>query len=274
MDLALKHGAKVAQPGEFTKKAFLNGRIDLAQAEAVLDVIRAKTEGALKVAAAQLDGELSDSVNEIREHIINITAEIEASIDFPEEGLELSRKPELIKKAKDIIRKIKLLIKSYDNGMVFREGVLAIICGKPNVGKSSLMNLLLKRDRVIVSPIPGTTRDAVEEIINLNGIPIRLVDTAGISDTKDMLEKEGVKKSKSYLELSDIVIVMLDASTPIEAVDRDIIDLVGDKKKIVVLNKSDLVKRTGLSKLKEKFKNDTAIEISVKKKDKTIDKKL
>jgi len=267
MDLALKHGAKVAQPGEFTKKAFLNGRIDLAQAEAVLDVIRAKTEGALKVAAAQLDGELSDSVNEIREHIINITAEIEASIDFPEEGLELSRKPELIKKAKDIIRKIKLLIKSYDNGMVFREGVLAIICGKPNVGKSSLMNLLLKRDRVIVSPIPGTTRDAVEEIINLNGIPIRLVDTAGISDTKDMLEKEGVKKSKSYLELSDIVIVMLDASTPIEAVDRDIIDLVGDKKKIVVLNKSDLVKRTGLSKLKEKFKNDTAIEISVKKKD-------
>ena len=267
MGLTVKHGARIAEPGEFTKRAFLNGRIDLAQAEAVLDTIRAKTEGSLKVAIGQLGGELSKGVNEIREEIINITAQVEASIDFPEEGLELSGKRELAKRVDDILKKIGALIKSYDNGMIFREGVLAIICGKPNVGKSSLMNLLLRRDRVIVSPIPGTTRDAVEEIINLNGIPIRLVDTAGISDTKDILEKEGVKKSKKYLALSDIVILILDASTPIEAADREIIDLIGDKKKIVALNKIDLVKEEALRKLKEVFKKDTVIEISVEKRE-------
>ena len=267
MDLTLRHGARIAEPGEFTKRAFLNGRIDLTQAEAVLDVIRAKTESSLKVAVGQLDGELSRNVNAIREEIIDITAQIEASIDFPEEELELSHKKKLIKKTKGIIEKIELLIKSFASGMVFREGVLAIICGKPNVGKSSLMNLLLKRDRVIVSPIPGTTRDAVEEIINLNGIPVRLVDTAGISDTKDVLEKEGVKKSKKYLELSDIVILMLDASTHLGQADKKIIDLIGNKKKIVVLNKIDLVKKTARLKLKKRFKNDVVIEISVKKRD-------
>ena len=265
MGLTLKYGARVAQPGEFTKRAFLNGRIDLTQAEAVLDVIRAKTEGSLKVAMGQLEGELSRSVNEVREDIINITAEIEAAIDFPEEGLELPQKTGLIGKVKYILKKIDSLIKSYDNGMVFREGVLAIICGKPNVGKSSLMNLLLKRDRVIVSPIPGTTRDAVEEMINLNGVPIRLVDTAGISGTKDALEKESVKKSKHYLGLSDIVILMLDASAPLQDADKEIINLIRGKKKIIALNKIDLVKKSDYRKLKEKFKDDIVIEISVKK---------
>lgn len=265
MELAIKFGARVAEPGEFTKRAFLNGRIDLTQAEAVLDVIRAKTEGSLKVAVGQLEGELSKNINEIRDEIINITAEIEASLDFPEEGLELSKRDELNGKTKDVLKKLEALVKSYDSGMIFREGVLAIICGKPNVGKSSLMNLLLKRDRVIVSPIPGTTRDAVEEMINLNGIPIRLVDTAGISDTKDILEKEGVKKSKKYLELSDIVILMLDASTPIGRADKDIINLVSDKKKLVVLNKIDLAGKVDINKLKERFKNDTVVGVSVKK---------
>ncbi|MFA6321194.1 MAG: tRNA uridine-5-carboxymethylaminomethyl(34) synthesis GTPase MnmE [Candidatus Omnitrophota bacterium] len=266
MELAIKCGARLAEPGEFTKRAFLSGRIDLTQAEAVLDVIRAKTEGSLKVAVGQLDGELSRGINSVREGIINITAEIEASIDFPEEDLELSKKEELASRAREALKKLEGLLSSYNNGMVFREGVLAIICGKPNVGKSSLMNLLLKRDRVIVSPIPGTTRDAVEEMINLGGIPIRLVDTAGISDTKDILEKEGVKKSKKYLELSDIVILMLDASSAIGKADKDIIELVRDKKKIVVLNKIDLAKKTCLNTLKEKFKNDTVVEVSVKNK--------
>ena len=265
MDLTLRHGARIAEPGEFTKRAFLNGRIDLTQAEAVLDVIRAKTEGSLKVAMGQLEGELSRKVNEIREDAINIAAEIEAAIDFPEEELELPRKNKLIGKVKDILKNLELLIKSYDNGMVFREGVLAIICGKPNVGKSSLMNLLLKRDRVIVSPIPGTTRDAVEEVINLNGLPIRLVDTAGISDTKDILEREGVKRSKKYLDLSDIVILMLDASTPVGKTDRAIISLIGNKKKIIVLNKTDLAKKKAdYRSLKARFKGDAVIEISVK----------
>ena len=267
MDAVLRYGARVADPGEFTKRAFLNGRIDLTQAEAVLDIIRAKTEGSLKVAVDQLEGELSKSVDEMREEMLDITAEMEASIDFPEEELEISRKRELTEKLKVLIKKAGLLIKSYDNGMVFKEGVLAIICGKPNVGKSSLMNLLLKRDRVIVSPIPGTTRDAVEEIINLGGIPIRLVDTAGISETKDILEKEGVKKSKTYLALSDIVILILDASTPIDAADREIIGLVGDKKKIIVLNKIDLAEKGDLTEIKEKFKKDAVIGISVKKRE-------
>ncbi|MDD5427949.1 MAG: tRNA uridine-5-carboxymethylaminomethyl(34) synthesis GTPase MnmE [Candidatus Omnitrophica bacterium] len=266
MELALECGARMAEPGEFTKRAFLNGRIDLVQAEAVLDVIRAKTEGSLKVAVGQLEGELSKTVNDIREEIINIAAEIEASIDFPEEELELSKRNELANKMNDVTQRLGGLVKSYDNGMIFREGVLAIICGKPNVGKSSLMNLLLKRDRVIVSPIPGTTRDAVEEMISLNGIPIRLVDTAGISDTKDILEKEGVKKSKKYLKLSDIVILMLDASAPIGKADKDIIDLVAGKKKLVVLNKTDLAKKENICKLKEKFRADTVVGISVKNK--------
>ncbi len=267
MELTLKYGARVAEPGEFTKRAFLNGRIDLAQAEAVLDVIRAKTEGSLKIAVGQLEGELSKSVNEIREEIINITAEIEASIDFPEEDLELSKKDGLKNRVSGILNKLGALVKSYDNGIVFREGVLAIICGKPNVGKSSLMNLLLKRDRVIVSSVPGTTRDAVEEVINLNGIPIRLVDTAGIFDTKDMLEKEGVKKSKKYLALSDIVILMLDASTKIEKKDKSIINLIGAKKKIVVVNKIDIAGKPRRLEIKKLFKSGTVIEISVKNKD-------
>ncbi len=266
MEVTLKYGARIAQPGEFTKRAFLSGRIDLTQAEAVLDVIRAKTEGSLKVAVRQLEGELSREIDEIREEALRIAAHIEASIDFPEEGLELPLRSELSDDANAVTKRIDQLIKSYANGVVFREGILAIICGKPNTGKSSLMNLLLKRDRVIVSPIPGTTRDAIEETINLNGIPMRLVDTAGISDTKDMLEREGVKKSKKYLELSDMAILMIDASTPIDAADRKIIDMIGGKKKIVVLNKIDLANKAGLSRLKKNFKDDTLVEISVKKK--------
>lgn len=271
LELAVETGARIAEPGEFTKRAFLNGRIDLAQAEAVLDVIRAKTEGSLKVAVSQLEGELSRNVNEIRNKAIEMASQIEASIDFPDEGLEPVEKEKLLKKAEDISSGLNALVGSYDSGMVFREGVLAIICGKPNAGKSSLMNLLLKRDRVIVSPVPGTTRDAIEEVINLKGIPIRLVDTAGIQASKDALEKEGIKKSKRYLELSDIVILMLDASTAIEKSDLDIIKMVGNKKKIVVLNKSDLEKKIDPEKVKSLFKNDKVIEVSVEKK-KNIDR--
>jgi len=264
MELTLSRGARIAEPGEFTKRAFLNGRIDLTQAEAVLDVIRSKTEGSLKVAMDQLEGQLAGSVRAIRDKVCSIAAEVEASIDFPEEDLELSRKTELLDKTRRAFGEIELLIKSYDNGMIYREGVLAIICGKPNVGKSSLMNLLLKRDRVIVSPIPGTTRDAVEEIISLNGIPVRLVDTAGISQTKDMLEKEGIKRSKKYLELSDIVILMLDASTPVSAADRGLIKLIGGKKKLVVVNKIDSPRKTAAAELKKIFKKEEIVEISVK----------
>jgi len=266
LGLVMKRGARIAEPGEFTKRAFLNGRIDLAQAEAVLDVIRSKTEGSLKVAMDQLEGGLSKEVDSIRDAAIDLASQVEAAIDFPEEELETAEKRELIKKANNIARRLKLLCDTYGEGMVFREGVLAIICGKPNVGKSSLMNLLLKRDRVIVSPVPGTTRDAVEETINLKGVPIRLVDTAGIAEAKDALWKAGVARSKRYLELADIALLVLDGSAAIDKKDAAIIKLVGDKKKVVIINKTDLPKKINAKTVKKIFRRARLVEISVEKK--------
>lgn len=265
LELVIKHGARIAEPGEFTKRAFLNGRLDLSQAEAVLDIIRAKTEGSLKVAISQLEGELSKKIDGLREDIIDITSQIEASIDFPDEELDVIDKKEIVKKVEYVLNGLRGLIDTYSEGMILREGILAIICGKPNVGKSSLMNLLLKRDRVIVSPIPGTTRDAVEELINLKGIPIRLVDTAGISEAKDELLREGASRSKKYLALADIALLMLDGSTEIDDKDMNIIKLVGNKKKLVVINKNDLAKKIDAKSIKALFKDDDVIEISVEK---------
>ena len=266
LELTIKSGARVAEPGEFTKRAFLNGRLDLAQAEAVLDVIRAKTEGSLKAAVNQLEGGLSKEIDALLTDVLDIASQVDAAIDFPEEELEIEDKKVLIKKTEDILKKLKALIDSYNEGMVLREGVLVIICGRPNTGKSSLMNLLLKRDRVIVSPIPGTTRDAVEELINLKGIPIRLVDTAGIASGKDPLEKESVRRSKRYLDLADIVVLMLDGSEEINPEDRDIINLVRGKKKIVVINKSDLPNRIDPKAIVELFGDCKVVDISVEKK--------
>ena len=266
-DLVIKCGSRVAQPGEFTKRAFLNGRIDLTQAEAVLDVIRAKTEGSLKAAVGQLEGRLSKDVSGMLDALVGIASHIEASIDFPDEELDIIKEGALEKKIKDILDKMKNLIDSFSEGVVLREGVLAVICGKPNVGKSSLMNLLLKRDRVIVTPIPGTTRDAVEEMISLNGVPIRLVDTAGIGEVKDVLYKESSDRSRRYIERSDIILLMLDASSPINEEDLHIIRFVEGKKKIVIINKIDLSAGTTPKKrLTPLFKGDVVVEISVEKK--------
>lgn len=266
LELTIKSGARVAEPGEFTKRAFLNGRLDLAQAEAVLDVIRAKTEGSLKAAVSQLEGGLSKEIDSLLTDVLDIASQVEAGIDFPEEALEIEDKKALIEKTEGILKKLKALIDSYSEGMVLREGVLVIICGRPNTGKSSLMNLLLKRDRVIVSPIPGTTRDAVEELINLKGVPVRLVDTAGIAPGKDPLEKESVRRSKRYLDLADIAVLMLDGSEEISPEDRDIINLVRGKKKIVVINKSDLPDRIGSKAIVELFRDCKVVDISVEKK--------
>ncbi|MBI4974480.1 MAG: tRNA uridine-5-carboxymethylaminomethyl(34) synthesis GTPase MnmE [Candidatus Omnitrophica bacterium] len=266
LELVVKCGARIAEPGEFTKRAFLNGRIDLAQAEAVLDVVRAKTEASLKVAVSQLEGSVSKVVTEIRERIIDIASQIEASIDFPEEELEIVEEGRLVKKVEDILAELKALIDTSSDGIILREGILATICGKPNTGKSSLMNLLLKRDRVIVTPIPGTTRDAVEEMINLKGIPVRLVDTAGIAKTEDILEGEGIRKSKGYLELADLVLLVLDAATGIDREDEDIIRLIADRKKLVIINKIDLAKKIDKARIGKIFKEDPIVEISVKEK--------
>ncbi len=266
LHLAVKEGGRIAEPGEFTKRAFLAGRIDLAQAEAVLDVIRSKTEGSLKVAVSQLEGGLSKAISGLCDAIVDIASQVEASIDFPDESIAPAERKDLIRRTGSVIRDMERFAATYDEGAVLREGVLAIICGKPNAGKSSLMNLLLKRDRVIVSPIPGTTRDAVEEMINLKGIPIRLVDTAGIAETRDILEREGVVKSRKYLALADIAIVMLDGSVKIDDADSAIIKMVAGKKKIVVLNKCDLPKKLDLKKVKKLFPGDKVIAESVEKK--------
>lgn len=267
LELVVRCGARIAEPGEFTKRAFLNGRLDLAQAEAVLDIINARTESSLKVAASQLEGELSRRVSEIQDEIAGVASHVEASIDFPEEGLEIIEEKTLVKKIDKVIAELKGLIDTSGEGIVLREGVLAIICGKPNVGKSSLMNLLLKRDRVIVSHIPGTTRDAVEEVINLKGVPIRLVDTAGIVRTRSVLEREAVKKSKGYLELADLALLVLDASSEIDAKDSDIIKLTQGKKKLVIINKIDLDRKIDKAALKNIFKKDMIVEISVEKRE-------
>ncbi|MDD5173831.1 MAG: tRNA uridine-5-carboxymethylaminomethyl(34) synthesis GTPase MnmE [Candidatus Omnitrophota bacterium] len=281
-DLVIKRGARTALPGEFTRRAFLNGRIDLAQAEAVLDVIRAKTEGSLKAAVGQLEGRLSKDVSGMLDVLVDIASGIEASIDFPDEELDIIKEGDLEKKVGGILDNMKGLIESFSEGVVLREGVLAVICGKPNVGKSSLMNLLLKRDRVIVTPVPGTTRDAVEEMISLNGVPIRLVDTAGIGEVNDVLYRESAGRSKRYIDKADIILLMLDASTEINEEDMEIIELVKGRKKLVIMNKIDLnaelaLYGTGLSTVPATnrdrkrrsdslFKGDAVIEISVDKK--------
>lgn len=264
--LVTRCGARIASPGEFTKRAFLNGRLDLTQAEAVLDIIRAKTEGSLRMAMSQLEGGLSKDVRGIRESALDIAAQLEASIDFPEEEPETEKREEIVQRTDHILIGMKKLIDTYDDGMLLKEGFLAIICGRPNVGKSSLMNLLLKRDRVIVSPVPGTTRDTVEEMINLKGIPIRLVDTAGIAEARDIVEKEGMRRAKQYLRTADLVILMLDNSVGLGREDMDIIELVKNRKKIVVINKCDLEKKVDPQKVSSVLADEKVVEISVTEK--------
>jgi len=265
LDLVIASGARLAEPGEFTRRAFLSGRLDLSQAEAVLDTIRAKTEGSLRAALNQLEGGLSKKVNGLIDKLADILAEIEASIDFPDEDIEPKDRVAIAKEAVLVLNGIKELTDSYGKGIVMREGVLAIICGKPNVGKSSLMNLLLKRDRVIVSPIPGTTRDAVEEMIDLGGVPIRLVDTAGIGRAKDPLGKKSANKTRGYMDAADIALLVLDGSRKIDAKDRKIFRLVKGKKKIVIINKSDLGNKAAGPELDKLSEGSELIEVSVKK---------
>ncbi|MDD5449933.1 MAG: tRNA uridine-5-carboxymethylaminomethyl(34) synthesis GTPase MnmE [Candidatus Omnitrophica bacterium] len=240
LDICLGLGARLAEPGEFTKRAFLNGRIDLAQAEAVLDIIRARTQKGLKLAISQLEGGISDAIRGFREGLIDVKVHLEASVDFPEEGLSVFSRPELESQLNRLKGEMDKLLKSFETGKAIREGINCVICGKTNAGKSSLMNALLKEERVIVTPIPGTTRDAVSEAIDIEGVPINLVDTAGISDTNDTLEKEGIRKSRLWMDKADLILFMIDAGTGITAEDMRIIELIRGKKIICVVNKIDL----------------------------------
>ncbi len=264
LDLCLFNGARLAEPGEFTKRAFLNGRIDILQAEAVLDIIKAKTELSLRSALNNLEGLFSKKINEIRKSLIEIYAHMEASIDFLEEDLKGIRKGHIFKRLNSVKNEIEKFISSSNQGRILRQGIKIVICGSPNVGKSSLMNAILKESRSIVTHIPGTTRDTIEEIINIKGIPVTVVDTAGITNTDHLVEKEGIKRSRIYLENAGLVLLVLDQSRKLNKDDLDIIKRIKDNKKevIVVINKRDLKKALDIKRIKRFFPKSPFAHIS------------
>lgn len=240
LELVLKHGARLADPGEFTKRAFMNGRIDLSQAEAVLDLIRSKTDESRRIAMEQLQGGLSEKITKLKDNLTDICVHIEAYIDFPDDEIETASKKTLHQSMRDISSELVLLLKTYDEARFFREGLSTAIAGRPNVGKSSLLNALVKKDRAIVTEIPGTTRDVIEEYLNINGLPLRIMDTAGIRDVQDIAEKEGVKRSLKSIEHADLVIAIFDRSEPLKEEDLEVLDKIKNKNTIIVLNKYDL----------------------------------
>ncbi len=266
LELVLSLGARLAEPGEFTKRAYLNGRIDLTQAESVLDIIRSKTDISLHTAMSQLEGELSGEIRNLRNELLDLSSHVEASIDFPDEDIEILTTCDFKARVERIIERLKNLITSADKGKVLTEDVNVVISGSPNVGKSSLMNALLKEGRVIVSHIPGTTRDTIEEIVNINGIPLKIIDTAGIIEEGDILVKEGVKRSRFHIKAADVILLVLDGSRPLGDSDMAIIDEIKDRKVIVIINKIDLPERLELDKIRDIFRGKNIIEISATKK--------
>jgi tRNA modification GTPase len=263
--VVLNQGAKIAEPGEFTKRAFLNGRIDLSQAEAVIDIIRAKTDRALLMANKQLSGGLSNKIKKIRSDLLNLIAHIEANIDFPEEDIP-EAEPEYI--LNEIIKgrnMVKDLLESAGAGRILREGLSTLILGNTNVGKSSLLNTLLKDERAIVTDIPGTTRDVIEEYIDIKGIPIKIIDTAGIRQTSDEVEKIGIERAMKYLEDAELVLLMFDASRKLTDDDINLIKLVREKLTITVINKTDLPTSVDEEKLKHELSAEKIIKISALK---------
>lgn len=240
LSLILTKGARLAEPGEFTRRAFLNGRLDLVQAEAVMDLIRAKTTKGFDVAMDQLEGELSERIQNLRASYLMLIANLQVSIDYPEEDIEEITYGELVTGMEAIAKELDALIQSGETGKIIRDGLKTAIVGKPNVGKSSLLNALLKEARAIVTNIPGTTRDVIEEYLNIKGVPVRIIDTAGIRETEDTVERMGVERSKRIFNEADLVILVLNASEPMDEEDRQIIDLMHGRKGIVVVNKTDL----------------------------------
>ncbi len=263
LELVLRHGAKIAEPGEFTKRAFLNGRIDLAQAEAVMDLIRAKTDVGFDVALEQLEGSLSKEVRSIRDKLLAMLAHITVNIDFPDEDIEEITYSTLKEQAEGITEDIEALLKTAHAGKIIREGLSTVIIGKPNVGKSSLMNALLRESRAIVTDIPGTTRDIIEEYVNIQGIPLKIIDTAGIRETEDLIEKIGVERSKEFFNRADLIIFVLNGAEPLSSEDEQIMNLVGHRDAIILINKIDLPPKLEERKIKELLPGKRMIPISV-----------
>ena len=263
LETVIQYGARPAEPGEFTKRAFLNGRIDLSQAEAVIDVINAQNEYALKSSVSQLKGKMSEKIKALREKIIYEIAYIESALDDPEHISLDGYGEELAKKLEPMVKELERLIASADNGKVMSEGVKTVILGKPNAGKSSLMNVLVGEERAIVTDIAGTTRDTLEEHIRLRGISLNVVDTAGIRDTEDVVEKIGVTKARTEAEDADLIIYVVDASVPLDENDRDIIEMIQNRKAVVLLNKTDLEQVVSVEEL-EKQTGHQVIPVSAK----------
>ena len=263
LETAIRYGARPAEPGEFTKRAFLNGRIDLSQAESVIDVIHAKNEFALKSSMKQLSGSVSNAIKEIRGTVLHEIAFIESALDDPEH-ISLDGYPEQLQGiVEEVSGKIEKLLSTSDNGKILKEGISTVIVGKPNAGKSSLLNTLLGEERAIVTDIAGTTRDVLEEQINLNGIILNIIDTAGIRDTEDVVEKIGVDKAKKYVKDADLIIYVVDSSTALDENDFEIMELLRDKTAVVLMNKSDLQPVTTAEEVKSHL-DKTVISISAK----------
>ena len=240
LELCLKNGANLAESGEFTKRAFLNGRIDLLQAESVVDIINSKSERELKTGMKQLEGILSKKIKEIKQEIMDVMVNVDVSIDYPEYDVDEVTNNQVLNMLDSVQLKLEKLEKSFDNGKILKEGIKTAIIGKPNAGKSSLLNAILKEDRAIVTEYEGTTRDTIEELVNIEGIPLKLVDTAGIRNAEDEVEKIGIAKSKEIAREADLIIAIFDSSRELTEEDKEILDIIKGKKSIILLNKSDL----------------------------------
>lgn len=262
LELILSKDVRLAEKGEFTKRAFLNGRIDLSQAEAIIDVIKSKTDKAHEIAQTQLEGTLSNKIRELRMNVTELLAHVEVAIDYPEEDIEHITYKTLKDKAEILRDEIKKLYDTAESGKIFRDGLKTVIVGKPNVGKSSLLNSILGENRAIVTDIPGTTRDVIEEFVNIKGIPLKIVDTAGIRETDDIVEKIGVKKSRESLSTADLVIAVLDSSRKLSEEDFEILENLDKKKAILILNKVDLNQKIEEEKILQYVDNDSIIRIS------------
>ncbi|HER9585462.1 TPA: tRNA uridine-5-carboxymethylaminomethyl(34) synthesis GTPase MnmE [Streptococcus pyogenes] len=254
LQLLIRQGARMAEPGEFTKRAFLNGRVDLTQAEAVMDIIRAKTDKAMTIAVKQLDGSLSQLINDTRQEILNTLAQVEVNIDYPEyDDVEEMTTALLREKTQEFQSLLENLLRTAKRGKILREGLSTAIIGRPNVGKSSLLNNLLREDKAIVTDIAGTTRDVIEEYVNIKGVPLKLVDTAGIRETDDLVEQIGVERSKKALQEADLILLVLNASEKLTDQDRALLNLSQDSNRIILLNKTDLEQKIELEQLPDDY---------------------
>ena len=264
LETVLHNGARLAEPGEFTKRAFLNGRIDLSQAEAVMDVIRAKTDKAMHMAVSQLDGNLSRLIRNLRQEILLTLAQVEVNIDYPEyDDVEEVTSRLLVEKAKEVKEQVRALLETAGQGKILREGLATAIIGRPNVGKSSLLNVLLKEEKAIVTEVAGTTRDTIEEYVSVKGVPLRLVDTAGIRETEDIVERIGVERSRKALSDAELILLVFDQSEPLTQEDELLLEATANHHRLIILNKVDLDNQLDLDKLKTYVDPDSIVQTSV-----------